>query len=244
MRYPQDSRVTARFKLTEADRVAIDRRLDTIEIRITNNKETGKPITITALKVLHDECHRLNRISAARGGDELALLELYTLVFNVTGPLAMSQHTQAMQERWDRGEREPPDPPPPLAIVWRAMVEAMMTARRAAAKQRLEAEEQVGEAPDPSPDPSPTPQATKPARARRARKKDAVKKRLLPDAEIHTLIRQVINEAVPRLVNRQDVRDRILGKDDAPGLRPEARQTDIDRCFQDDRYNGRVIRVR
>jgi hypothetical protein len=67
-------------------------------------------------------------------------------------------------------------------------------------------------------------------------------KKQLPDDVIHALIEQVIKEAAPRPVNRLVVRQWILGTDDVVGLRPAARQEDIDRCFQDDRYNGRVIR--
>jgi hypothetical protein len=58
----------------------------------------------------------------------------------------------------------------------------------------------------------------------------------VPAAEIHTIIQAAIDAAQPMTINREAARDAVLGK------KPEARQEDIDACFQDGRYDGLVRR--
>jgi hypothetical protein len=67
------------------------------------------------------------------------------------------------------------------------------------------------------------------------RKRRVMKKPLSPNV-IHPIIEEVIEAASPDVINRDDARKAVWAK------RPEARQHDIDNCFQDKRYDGRVRR--
>jgi hypothetical protein len=67
-----------------------------------------------------------------------------------------------------------------------------------------------------------------------------VLKKQLPDDAIHALIKEAIDTAAretpSRVINRDDARRAVRQN------RREARQGDIDRCFQDARYDGLVRR--